>query len=194
MSTFPAFTVKAKTCTAPGCDREFIPARPLQAVCSQRCAKRKVLTAKREKEAREKAELKARKRALETIPQLTKAAQREFNKFVRMRDAHQPCISCGSPPPDLSQLHAGRDAGHYRSVGSAAHLRFHEDNCHAQCVKCNQWGAGRAVDYRLGLVARIGLPRIEALEADNAVKKWTREELRGIAANYRAKRKELEQT
>jgi hypothetical protein len=27
MTTFPAFTVKAKTCTAPGCCREFIPAR-----------------------------------------------------------------------------------------------------------------------------------------------------------------------
>lgn len=186
---FPAFTVKAKVCTAPGCNREYIPARPLQAVCSPRCAKRKVDAAKRaEREA-----VRARRTALETIPQLVKVAQRAFNAFVRMRDAHQPCISCGAPPPDLSQLHAGRDAGHYRSVGSASHLRFHEDNCHAQCVKCNQWGAGRAVDYRLGLIARIGLARVEALETDNTPRKWERDELRQIAADYRAKLKQLKQ-
>ncbi len=48
------------------------------------------------------------------------------------------------------------------------------------------------VRYRLGLIQRIGLEAVEALEADNTIRKWTREELREIAATYRAKRKELE--
>lgn len=110
---------------------------------------------------------------------------------MRARDAAQPCISCGAPPPDLSGLHAGRDAGHYRSTGSASHLRFHPDNCHAQCVHCNQWGAGMAVDYRIRLLVRIGLSRVEALESDNQPHKWTHDELRSIRDHYRAALKEL---
>ena len=52
--------------------------------------------------------------------------------------------------------------------------------------------AGRAVDYRIGLINRIGLAAVEALEADNRVRKWTRGELIEIRARYAAKRKELE--
>ena len=151
---------------------------------------------KSEKQARaaakvERAETRRRKEAIKTIPELIKEAQHAFNAYIRARDAHQLCISCGAPPPDLSRLHAGRDAGHYRSVGSASHLRFHEDNVHAQCVHCNQWGAGRAVDYRIGLMARVGLDAIEALEADNTPHKWTREELIAIRDTYKAKLKEM---
>ena len=142
----------------------------------------------------ERSSIRARKEAIKTIPVLIKEAQREFNAYIRARDRDQPCISCGAPPPDLSGLHAGRDAGHYRSVGSASHLRFHEDNVHAQCVHCNQWGAGRAVDYRIGLVARLDLARVEALEHNNTPNKWTHEELRGIRDTYRAKLKELKGT
>ena len=149
-----------------------------------------------EKQARaaakvERAETRRRKEAIKTIPKLKKEAEREFNAFIRARDADQPCISCGAPPPDLSGLHAGRDAGHYRSVGSAAHLRYHEDNVHAQCVHCNQHGAGRAVEYRIGLIARIGEARVVALETNNTVRKWTHDELRAIRDTYKAKLKEM---
>ncbi|MBW8464851.1 recombination protein NinG [Acidovorax sp.] len=141
----------------------------------------------------ERAETRRRKEAIKTLPKLKKEAEREFNAFIRARDADQPCISCGALPPDLSGLHAGRDAGHYRSVGSAAHLRYHEDNVHAQCVHCNQHGAGRAVEYRIGLIARIGEARVVALETNNTVRKWTHDELRAIRDTYRAKLKELRQ-
>ena len=77
------------------------------------------------------------------------------------------------------------------STGSAPHLRFDERNAHAQRKVCNRWGAGRAVDYRIGLVARIGLAAVEALESDNTPRKWLREELIYIRDRYRAKLKEL---
>ncbi len=156
-----------------------------------RAEKAKRAEAKRARAAAkvERASIRARKEAIKTIPALIKEAQKAFNSWVRARDSSRPCISCDAPPPDLSGLHAGRDAGHYRSTGSASHLRFHPDNCHAQCVKCNQWGAGMAVDYRIRLLRRIGLERVEALEADNAPRKWTREELISIRDKYRAKLK-----
>ena len=177
------------------CGTQFAPARPMQAVCSPICASRLVRVAKKEKTAQKAAErkqIKARKEAIKTIPQLIKEVQVVFNRYIRWRDRERDCISCGAPPPDLGTLHAGRDAGHWRSTGSAAHLRFTEDNCHAQCVKCNQWGAGRAVEYRIGLLGRIGEARVLALETNNDIRKWSKEELRELKAYY-AKRLRDEQ-
>lgn len=176
----------ARECTAPGCGRYFIPLRPMQQVCSPGCAGRKVRAARKA----EKAQDAAKRKALKTIPQLKKEAQHAFNAFIRERDrqAGHVCISAGVP---LDWSGNGVDAGHYRSVGAAPHLRFNENNCHAQSKRENQWRAGNAVDYRIGLIQRIGLEAVEALEADNRVHKWTREELIGIRDTYRAKLKAL---
>jgi hypothetical protein len=112
-------------------------------------------------------------------------ADKAFGAFIRERDrqAGHPCISSGRP----LKWSAGNqvDAGHYRSKGAASHLRYNEDNCHAQSKKDNRYGAGQAVEYRIKLIQRIGLERVEALESDNAVKKWDRDELRAIKAKYR---------
>lgn len=147
--------------------------------------------AKQRAEAKvERAQIKARKRALETIPELIKKAQHEFNAYIRARDASKPCICCGEALGS-GDVGGGYDCGHYRSTGSASHLRFHPDNAHGQRKLCNRWGSGRAVDYRIGLIQRIGLARVEALESDNTPHKWTADELREIAAKYRRKLKEL---
>ena len=138
----------------------------------------------------ERASIKARKEAIKTIPVLIKEAQVAFNAYIRARDADQPCICCGLPL-GAGEVGGAFDCGHYRSTGSASHLRFDERNAHAQRKVCNRWGAGRAVDYRIGLVARIGLEAVEALESDNAPRKWLREELIYIRDTYRAKLKEL---
>jgi hypothetical protein len=184
--SFPAYTVKPKTCSQ--CPREFYPRSSMHDVCSQRCAMKKINASK----AKERAETKARLRALETIPELIRAAQKEFNAWVRARDEGEPCICCGRRADDKNLLTGSRwDAGHYRSTGSASHLRFNEDNCHRQLVSCNRHGAGRAVDYRIGLIKRIGLERVEALESNNAIHKWTADELRAIRDTYRAKAREL---
>lgn len=177
--------LREKTCKT--CLAKFMPVRPMQSVCSPICARRKV---KADKKA-EREEFKRRKEALKRIPDLIREAQTAFNAWVRARDEKQPCISCRKPPGDMNELHAGRDAGHWRSTGSAPHLRFHEDNCHAQCVKCNQWKSGNAVEYRIGLIARIGMARVESLESNNNVKKWTREELIELKETYRRKLREL---
>ena len=138
----------------------------------------------------ERAETRRRKEAIKTIPDLIKEAQREFNGYIRARDQDQPCICCGRPLGD-GQVGGAYDAGHYRSTGSASHLRFHPDNCHAQRKDCNRYGAGRAVDYRIGLIARIGAARVDALEASNQPHKWTREELIAIRDTYKTKLKEM---
>jgi hypothetical protein len=170
------------------CGTKFAPVRPLAQVCSPICA----IRLGKAKKADDRKELKARRERIKTIPQLIKEAQVAFNAFIRERDRDQACICCGRQQTNVDGLHAhGWDSGHYRSTGSASHLRFHEDNAHRQLVYCNRHGAGRAVDYRLGLIARIGVERVEALECSNDPHKWTRDELIAIRATYQAKTKQL---
>jgi hypothetical protein len=178
---------KAKKCRH--CRAEFFPARPLQKACGPSCA---LELARATRLKAERKDDRTRREKMKPLRKLMAEAQREFNSWVRERDKDQPCICCGRKAEDKDLLTGSRwDAGHYRSTGSASHLRFSEDNCHRQLVLCNRHGGGRAVDYRIGLIARIGLARVEALEADNAVRKWTREELIAIKTEYAAKRRAL---
>lgn len=171
------------------CGEMFSPMRSMQKVCpTLKCAKGYAMSVK----AKEKRALRERKAALKTIPDLIKEAQREFNGFIRYRDRGLPCICCGKPL-GAGETGGDYDCGHYRSTGSAPHLRFDERNAHAQRKHCNRYGAGRAVDYRIGLIERIGLESVEALERDNRIHKWSRDELIAIRDLYRARLKELKE-
>lgn len=178
------------------CKQQYRPTRAMQPTCgSYECqcsyAQQVADKAKAKRAKAERHQDRAKKESLKTRSDWIKDAQKAFNAYIRERDADRPCICCGSPLVTIA-VGGGYDAGHYRSTGSAPGLRFHEDNCHAQTKKCNRYGAGRAVDYRIGLIARIGLQRVEALESDNTPRKWTIEDLKKIRDEYRAKKKELE--
>ncbi len=119
-----------------------------------------------------------RKEKLKTAGEYMKEAQASVNKYIRARDRHKPCVSCGSMPDD--KIGGSFDAGHYRSRGSASHLRFNLLNIHKQCVKCNRFKSGNAVDYRIELIKRIGLDNVEKLENDNKPRKFTIEYLKRL--------------
>lgn len=180
-------TLKPRACKH--CKSPFVPARRLQNVCGPMCGlERARIKREAEQKKAERQSDRVRREALKRLPDYIKEAQTAFNAFVRLRDEKKPCICCGRFADDRDLLTGSRwDCGHYRSTGSASHLRFNEDNAHRQLVVCNRHGAGRAVDYRLGLIARIGLARVEALENDRAPRKFTREELIEIRDTYRAK-------
>jgi hypothetical protein len=138
----------------------------------------------------ERAMTKKRKEAIKTIPNLIAEAQIAFNAFIRERDRDQPCICCGLPL-GAGEVGGAYDCGHYRSRGAAGHLRFDERNAHGQRKYCNKHRAGNAVEYRIGLIKRIGLEAVEALESDNSPIKWDRDVLRQIKTIYRAKTRAL---
>lgn len=185
---------KPRKCKA--CGDSFRPFRSIQTWCSPECGVKLAAKLVAKKEAKAAAEDKRKTRAqleaLKTIPQLKKEAQREFNRFIRARDrrAGVACICCGQPL-EWDRVGGRVDAGHWRSTGAADHLRFDERNCHAQRSDCNRYGAGRAVEYRAGLIERLGIGVVEALEANNEVVRWTREGLREIRDTYRHKANEL---
>jgi hypothetical protein len=115
-----------------------------------------------------------------------KRAQKAFNTYIRARDYGQPCICCGQPIAWGADITGGVcDAGHYLSVGARVNLRFDEDNVHAQLKLCNRHKAGNAANYRIHLIDRIGLERVELLERDHTVRKYTREGLIEIERQYR---------
>ena len=123
----------------------------------------------------------ARKKELKSAGDYVKEAQAAVNKYIRLRDRNKPCVSCGSNPSDSNLMTGSRfDAGHYRSRGSAGHLRFNLLNIHKQCVKCNRFNSGNAVDYRIELINRIGQDNVDKLESDNKTRKFTVEYLERV--------------
>lgn len=166
----------------------------MQVVCSPLCA-RQLAEGKREKDEQKakqalNREFRQRKEAIKSIPELMAEADRVFQAYVRWRDRLLPCVCCNKF--STGERYGGDwDGGHFRTKGAASHLRYHEDNCWRQLKQCNRQGAGRQLEYRKGLIARIGIERVEALENDNSTHKWTREELIAIRDKYRAKLKEL---
>jgi hypothetical protein len=181
---------KPKKCKQ--CGREFVPSKPMQKACSVPCALEMVAQANEKKaakaQAKDRQEVKQKLDAMRTKPQLVKLAQTAFNAYIRARDAGKPCICCGKP---LGTEPNTFDAGHYRSVGSAPHMRFVEDNVHGQNKYCNNYLGGNHVEYRKGLIERIGLARVEQIEADNTIRKYTHEGLIELARHYNAEARRL---
>lgn len=159
-------------------------------VCGQECAEKYILKEERKKAKAVRQSDKERRERLKSRSDWMREAQQAFNAVRRevARINGYPCISSGRP---LDWSGNQVDAGHYRSIGSAPHLRFDERNCHAQSKHDNQYLSGNAVDYRIGLIKRIGLEAVEALEADNQPRKFTIDELKAIKAEYRMKLKQL---
>ena len=182
--------MKLKTRKCLNCKEVFTKVRPLQSCCNIPCAIAHVnklkLARKLTADRIERVITKKMKNDIKTPSELAKEAQKVFNEYIRLRDAHLPCISCGTTKP------VQYAAGHYRTRGAAPHLRFNEDNVHKQCNSyCNNHNSGNIVPYRINLILKIGLTRVEALENNNMIYKWKREELIALKQDYKLKIKGL---
>jgi hypothetical protein len=164
------------------CKTVFQPIRPLQMVCSPTCGYE---YAKMQKQKSWNKEKKERKEKLMTRSDWMNLAQKTFNAYIRERDKDRRCISCGT-------YNGKMNAGHYMSVGSTPELRFNEDNVQKQCEKCNSYLSGNLVNYRIELIQRIGLKRVEALEQKNHPPlKMTVDEIKDLIKIYKEKTKAL---
>ncbi|MEH6483051.1 MULTISPECIES: recombination protein NinG [Pseudomonas] len=187
--SLPTKQPKPKTCKNKACAAKFVPQRLGQSVCSPKCAlaTKDVNQVKARKALAqvERAEIKVRKEKLKSKADHAKDAQAAFNEWVRLRDAAQPCISCG-------RHHDGQyHAGHYRTVASSPEIRYEPLNVHKQCAPCNNHKSGDIVNYRINLVKRIGADKVEWLEGPHEPKRYTIDDLKAITAKYRALVREL---
>ena len=126
----------------------------------------------------DKLKLNRRKEKLKGLSDWNKEAQASINRYIRARDHGKACISCG----EISEQKRGgtMEAGHYRSRGSASHLRFNLLNIHLQCSRCNRYLSGNVVEYRKELINRVGVSRVELLENDNTPRKFSVEYLKRV--------------
>ena len=177
--------LKPKKCKS--CGVMFKPFSSLALVCSMACSldyvdSQKAVKAKKEHVA-QKRDFLANDKSFQRAK-----AQKAFNEFIRLRDAHLGCISCDKPKDWGGQWHAS----HWKSRGARPDLAFNEDNVHKACSICNNWLSGNVDSFRFALIAKIGGERVQALEADtDQPKKYTAEDYAAITKTYQAKIKEI---
>lgn len=163
--------MKPKPRKCKGCGKHYTP-HPAQnslnnwcsPPCGHKIAMAGIAKERKKRGVAQRRDDRIKKIALKTRGECAKEAQTAFNRYIRVRDHGKPCISCGADNP--------AHAGHYRSIGGHAQLRFNLLNCHAQCVRCNMHLSGNLIEYRKGLIERIGVNNVESLENHNAVRKF----------------------
>ena len=165
------------------CTFRFIPRVSTQVVCSPSCALKLNKLKKDKAYDKRTRELKA---SIKTRGDYASFAQTSINRYVRLRDRANNCISCGRD-------HSGRyDAGHFISVGSNSTLRFNLLNIHKQCHwNCNIKRSGNQIQYRKRLVKKIGVDKVEWLEGPHDALKYSIEDLKRIKRIFDKKCKML---
>ena len=151
------FNPRPRPC--PVCSKDYVPERPMQAVCSPRCAAKKV----KQDKAEERAKVKTRREKAKPRAKWLAECQAIVNRYARIRDAHLPCVSCDRPASWDGQWHGS----HFRSVGAASAVRFNLWNVHKACSICNNHLSGNIAEYRPRLIAKIGQERVDWLMAQN---------------------------
>lgn len=182
--------MKPRKCKNPACGESFMPTfSTTQKVCGWKCGLA-IKDVNQDKAAKSlaQAERVAHRQAKERVKtrgEHAKEAQQAFNEWIRLRDADLPCVSC-------CRHHEGQyHCGHYRTVASSPELRFEPLNTAKQCAPCNNHMSGNIVNYRIELIKRIGIDKVEWLEGPHEPKRYTIEDLKEIKAHYRAKVREL---
>jgi len=128
---------------------------------------------------------KQMKESLKTRKDYLEETQIVFNRYIRLRDKDQLCISCNQEP-------LKKNCGHYYSQGGHSNVRFDEDNCHLQCEHCNTYLSGNLLNYQIGIQKRIGADRlIELSGRAHHQKLWTIDELKDIKKKYQKKIRKL---
>lgn len=139
-------------------------------------------------------ETSRRKEALKTTRDYIKPTQVVVNRYIRLRDQYEACISCGAKAGTYIV-----NAGHYFSAGGHNEMRFEPSNIHAQCDACNDGNrlSGNIHNYRLGLIERYGQKYFDDLcelkaSKDLRKKSYTKEILADIRSEFKDKIKALQ--
>lgn len=183
--------IKQKTCRE--CKCKYIPKRILSPVCESyeckvgyaiKAAQKSAISRKK----REQRETKVKLDGLKTRQEHLKDAQQWVNKYVRLRDRYQGCISCDKPTDWGKQWHAS----HFRSTKAASAVRFNLWNIHKSCSVCNNWLSGNLSEYEPRLIAKIGQEKVDWLKSQNQTVTYSIEYLKRLKGIFKKKCARLE--
>ena len=168
------------------CKEAFVPDRIGQKVCSPGCA---IAAAQATRDRDRKRQQKADRERVKTPGQLKGEAQTAFNAYIRARDAHRGCISCGTMT--AGQYHAG----HYRTRKAAPQIALGTWlsclNVNKQCAQCNLFDSGNIAGQRRGLVERYGAGIVERLEGSHETVKRNADWYRRCRDIYRRRTRHI---
>ena len=119
--------------------------------------------------------------SLKSIARLIQEARVPFQQWIRIRDANDGCISCGTVTAKIWH------SGHYLKAELYTGLIFHPMNVNKQCEKCNTFLGGNESGYRKGLVKKYGegaVKELEYLSDSLRMYKFTSEEISEIKKKY----------
>jgi hypothetical protein len=156
---------KAKTCKV--CKQKFIPRRDMQSCCSypaqcEAIRAEQVLAKKLARDQKaQRQETRAKRLELKPRQKWLKEAEAAVNRYCRLRDYNDGCISCDK----LASWHGQWHASHWRSVGASSATRFNLWNIHKSCSICNNWKSGNLADYTPALEQKIGPVKLEWLKS-----------------------------
>jgi hypothetical protein len=121
------------------------------------------IRAKKKVEKKIRTEHKKEKEKLRSKSYYEGKLQNEINTIVRLIDTDKGCISCehGWTGKATRQFHAG----HRKSVGSNATLRFNLFNIFKQCSICNNFKSANEREYDKGIVKHYGQDMLDYIES-----------------------------
>lgn len=136
---------------------------------------------KKAKEKKTKARVELRQFNNSDVKGRIKVAKQVVQEYARLRDINEPCISCRKPTA------IQWDGGHFMNAEFHSKVRFNTNNIHKQCSHCNDFSASNALNYRIHLINKIGLEKVEWLEQQKGVQKYTAEYLNRLIRIFRKK-------
>jgi len=109
------------------------------------------------------AETAARREKIKTKSAWMRDLQSLMNRYVRLRDAKDGCISCSKPSSWPGQWHCS----HYYPTSTSSYVRFNLWNMHKSCSECNGHKSGNIASYRPRIIEKIGKERFDWLESNH---------------------------
>lgn len=148
-------------------------------------AQRQASKAEKERKAKERQQ-KADFRKTD-VKWLKANAEYYCNKYIRLRDANDGCISCGTRNPNIVYA-----AGHFIPKGRCLPLRYNELNIHKQCNNyCNKHLSGNPGPYEAALRIKLGNEVVEWLKGPHDPVRYRAEDYLLIIEHYKQKIKQL---
>jgi len=172
--------LKDKKCKI--CKVKFTPTRQLQPTCNEmECmiAYSDKHLAKKAKETKTQHRIEKREFNNQDVKKRTNDLKKVVQEYARLRDFHEVCISCRKP--SAKQW----DGGHFMNAEYHSKVRFNTLNINKQCSHCNDFSASNALNYKIHLIDKIGLEKVEWLEQQKGICKYTPEYLNRFIKIYR---------
>lgn len=165
--------LKQKKCK--NCLTLFSPRTSLQKVCSPSCAyefvksENKRLDAKKTRKA-----YKDTKEKLKSLTEWLNECKTLAQKYSRLRDFKDGCISCNKTANWGGQWHGS----HFRPAGNYKAVSLNLWNIHKACSECNGHKSGNLIEYQDRLIEKIGQDKVDWLKTQNQPHRFTIEYLK----------------